>query len=526
MRLSTVILLLTVLILSLFALENKGPGSTELEYYISQHQAKPLFAFEGSDPSELEHSIKNLKKSLSLSISYFPEETKQYTRKILFPIEFLETLPMTEMLRVQLSTKPSLIEAKKYHFSLLKTIYIYKKNAQDMVYVLDSLDNHDLFFLNGSTNVNFYSTQLKLAIQMANKRGEEEKRRFKCLLKISSSCRIEPKDIPTDKIHVEDKESTPREILSQNKNIIAQSVVNKFTAFSKTTKSIGSLPTIFLNDGICRYSNDIPAIMFWWSSSRISDSETIRINPINDLLFNDLSEANGNYYETLNKSGLKYQHQPLNPYLCPDFGHDASLVLTSHYIQNDLMHSPLFSVAAKDTDILLTELASLEKNIISSTSFLDTRIVEGFIEKVKLLLETSNPDTLTLTFGNKNVDRLFSLVTVWKGKSAWSEHLIGNIDDMGLTAVNVSRKQEIPLYALFLTRSYIDTLFFLSNETIVDFPLLLTEKRGLAPIKNFHFRSYNDDLISQIPPQDAAEFISDTRLKVNLIMSPEFYLSE
>ena len=526
MRYWLAILLLAGSLLFLYVITNNKLYTVNLEQYVLRHQSDPLFAFEGTNPDVLQQSVKNLQKSLSLSINYLPEETRKITQRILFPITFLESIPKTENLRIQLLKQPSIKGAIQYHFSLLRTMYLYKKNAQDMIGVLSTLDNADLAFLNGYTNAEFYISQLHAAIRIVSNREEDERVRFKCLLGVSSLCNINTLKKSKEKILLENKERTPREILLRNREIIAQSVVRGFTAFSKTTETINELPIVRLNNGVCRYSTTLPAMMFWWGLSRVSNSEIIRITPVNDLLFYDLQETEGGYYQTLKESGLLYQHQPLNPYLCPDFGHDASLVLTSYYIQNDLMKKPIFSGLDKDLDISFITLSELEKDIVSPASFLNAGFVEDFIENIKSLLNTYSVNTLTSILGSEKVSRLYSLTTIWDAKSAWTEYLMGTIDDMGLTAINISRQQDIPTYAFFLTRSYISTLFFLSNETIVDVPLLLTQKKEFIPVKNFHLRSYNDDLILKIPPHEAPAFISDTRLKVNSIISPEFYLND
>ncbi|NQV93230.1 hypothetical protein HQ403_01900 [Candidatus Kaiserbacteria bacterium] len=517
---TSLIILLTTLIL--FGLHT--PSRAALQGYYESHRDTPLFAFEGTDPVALKYAVENLTRSIHLSANYLPTDSQKYTLKGLYPIRFLSTISSTEGSRLTFLTSPSLVTAITYHINLRKTITAYTRDIKNIIHILNTFDKNQTAFLNGYTDVNFYASQLNLALQNVERRRLEEKNRFRCLFGLRKVCTTKVTDIEIEYERQENGTNTPKNILVRNKDILTEAMIREYArpAISKTTESIDDLPAVQLGNGACRYFTAPPVMMFWWSTSRISNSDIIRITPVNDLLFYDLRTIEGAYYETLREAGIGYQYQPLNPYLCPDFGHDIGLTLSSYYIQNEIITHPIFDIVS-DEDVVFTKLKNLEQKIRLSHPILQSYKITAFMKDVQLLLETYEEHALIQNLGKEKLSRLYSFNTLWKSKGAWIEYIIGNIDDMTLATINVSRHQEIPLTALFLTRSYISTLFFLSNETIVEAPILLTQKRENVSLEKFYLRSYNNDLIHKIPPQELPKFINDSGLRVNLIMTPELF---
>lgn len=498
--------------------------------YVIAARIDPIFALPGVDIQNLRVAIEALEVSRNEFLDSFEPHEQKLLRDTLYPLDFLEKLSQSENTRRTFIDDPSYASARAYHEAIKAALSAYKENVRDFTRIVRTFDDRTLGFWDGTTNPRHIAGILEEAASEASRRSREESLRFMCL-SYGFPC---PSLLQAQGATMPDYENEAGDTLppaiERNLAIVdgradrpAQTLTQWGEEWHARTARVldedppsplSALPVALHRDSHCTLDGESAYVRFWWSNSRASDIPTERLSLVNDLYFHDVESAQSDFEQELKALGVLYMYQPLNPFVCIDYGNDSAAIFTARAIQRSLQNHSLFIDREPDGE-LLERLRELEGAIRESQDVLSTHTVDVFIGLLEsLLLSGENPPLHTL-IGRESALQAEQLITLWKSKSAGFEHLVGYADDENVTTRLLAQYRDLTLEELFLIRSYASILFQLSNETIVSSEKSLIEAPRSFEPADLRLISYNETLHALYTPHEMLNLIIEGDTAVN-----------
>ncbi|MEN9560989.1 MAG: hypothetical protein RIQ56_262, partial [Candidatus Parcubacteria bacterium] len=275
-------------------------------------------------------------------------------------------------------------------------------------------------------------------------------------------------------------------------------------------------PLVLLHDSVCASEFNPVWYMLWWQTSNVHDLREVRILPLNELFFNDLSRfKNDEYNQELARSGITYRFQPTNAYTCLEYGHDAGRVTGAFHIFTQLTQKPIFSadnISDHQRDEI-SELLELEKQIIRSRKVISERNVEEYFRLAELF---SKKGILQKILDREHLERYKQLSSEWRSKSARLPEVLAHYDDLAKILRRYVGLEPLPFNFMLLTHSGFPTMLLFSNETTPysgGLPVEGLTPSGLQKQRLITVR-YTETLIDAFPPEKMRMYINEVEKKI------------
>lgn len=496
--------------------ENSANDTLRLYKYWVQARVNPYLSIAGADAELLKTTTENFSENIGEFSMLFPEQERHLIQTSLYPTSLLRQLSETEFARERFLSNPTKQSASTYHSSLVGTLQTYIEDSENFAQVLSRMENKEVGFSMGTTNATFVAQKIRSAQDQAKKLLKKEQRRYSCLLGARASC-SPLSEVYSDQLLLDAPESSRP--IPEHYQKYAEAITRSLSGqedrapYSLVTEEVSDIPIVILSESLCfSPEEDIP-YKTWWGPSRSSDSRAVWVAPVHDLFFLEYENVPGTYFREAYENGVRHVYHPLSP-LCVDSGLDTATALSSLYIRSIISDGLLPSEYSTDTDPALEELVSLEEKITQGE-----QIYAQDVARYSALLEhvfaTHGESWLASRIGADRTLLASRVVLAWRTKSAWLESVIGLYDDVSTIMRNISKKQELPVESIFLTRSFAASTFLLSNQTLVNQPVSLIKTRHKAPYSLVGLVSYNESLRESVPITQLSQYILETAAILN-----------
>lgn len=497
-------------------LETASPAELRLYRYLVETRRDPVFAFPGVDTEQLKSALDAFEGTRDAFLARHTEGDREILRNYLYPIDFLRSMTATERARQTFLKDPTPQYAAGYHASLMETITMYREKASGVRKILGDFDEKTLGFWHGLTSTDRIKNVFSTIILESDARADVARKRFNCF-KYGFSCSSLLQDADSLRTHRTtptagniDPARPPAPTIALHRNLIEAPLAWETSgpAYSITTQSVEEMPVVSIENSPCALNDEVPYVRFWWSNSRVSKIPSLKMFFLNDLYFRNIARPSNPVEKEFVERGVTYLFQPLNPFVCIDYGSDVGSVLTAYMVQNLLKEDPV-SASSENAPEAVYELISLQEHILKSADILSVQGVTAFVSSAENTLNALGEKALAGYIGENAVLRLEEIITLWRSKSAWFGYHIGTLDDASKSILLLSKEGPIPLEEMFLLRSYVSSLFQISNATIVKEPLLLLEdKRPFEP-QNFGVVGFRESLSTTLTPAQVLELLQE-----------------
>lgn len=503
-----------------FSLSEVKGDPRGLEFIWLQTMYDPILALPGSEPSAIARAVAALKAGEEGTRSAYTGTEYEHVTNLLHPYDFLGTLSGLESARRDFVEAPSYWRALRYHLALMGSLLRledYSRSLSDTIYDLDV--GADLGVPGASTSRLHIARTLAKAYSDANLQQAEVFRRLRCLLPMlfADDCAIHYPhlEIEPDRGEVIDREEVfgYAEAL---RGYLFSSPPYRARAVASTASD--DLPLVLVRTPACGTVGS-HAYLFFWRDSRTSGITSLFTTPVDEIFFHKTADGNSLFEVALAEAGVAYAYQQMNPYLCFDYSLDAGTVRTAYAVYEALSSSPIGSSYPKEVRTDAVErLISNEQAVLADNKIIDTGAIDSLMSTLAMVL---HPEAGDSGLAESDQVRLLNLLTMWRAKSAWLETEIATMEDMATTNLYVFRVMDIPLSALFVSRSYYSTLLLAGNETLYQQPLVFAEVRNNQLPKRSDLVSYQKELMNIIPLDKLADFMSSEGQKSSRVYTTE-----
>ncbi len=457
------------------------------------NRLEPIFGIEGTDPDKLKKSVEDLDASLKEIASLYGEEDAALIRENLYPIAFLKQLAETEKTRQELLLAPSSENAGGYYGDLGKLLGLnasyskqletfYKKNKDRLSYKFN--------FFDGYGTVSTYTSALEKNVISLDGKLAELKKRESCLNGYSSEC-------PSLKAafvglsgsmgdNTDIKYGPLTNEIKDNIKIVRAYLGNVSLDSPADTKTTN--PLIAIDQSDC-FRDAQPAYYQSWMKSDKDKNGFFTINFVNDLYFRAVDNNPSRYDSSLRSAGLDYLYQPAaNLYMCQSVGSDLSRSITMDTLRNMLSGNPLF--LNDEIKKASPDAYNLENKIIAGDILYESEF-DSYIEGLKSLLLKYGESGLSEIIGKEKMLYAEKLISIAGQKSPrFDETIRYAISNNAIVNTYIKGGLELPLYYLFISRSYPPLLLLSYNESADKNPMKLTVSAS-SSLANFGLLSYN-----------------------------------
>jgi len=469
----------------------------------------PILALPGTATEELDASIANLKKNQNLYLAFYTKEEQELISKYLHPFDFLESLPQLESTRRDFLLSPTYTKAKIYSDMLMNTLQLGSIYSKDLSGVITQTSPHDFTveFPAGTTSKIYMANVLEQMRQQFEFQIKKAELRMSCLENNDTSKLC---DITLPALVATPPSKNTYTINEDRALQYKQSLMPAFnhTGIASTiVKPISSkLPLVHVGEEACT-PYDYGIYMTSWLTSRNIKNLSAFTTPVNDILFRVTHEGVTEFSAALSATGINYEFQPMNPYMCVDNGLVSGEILSALYIQDRLIKQPIFNILlTHERNAAIKKLALLEQTITSQKNILYVSSIEDYIKNAQELLYARR---VPKDMSDEDKQRILELITVWRSKSALWEYALNRIDDISVINANILETTHIPMTAIFITRGYFSTLLLTSNETLFSAPISFLEDRNNYFINKTDFVTYSDTVNKYVPLENLADFIEE-----------------
>ena len=454
-----------------------------MSFYWLSVKYEPIFAIPGADLSKMTNNIDLLANQLKQVADYYYNNDKEDINNSLHPIEFLYQITELETLRHDFIEEPTKQKAERYHHLLLNTIDTYQESLQEIMLVLDRFDNKTIGFVSGTTSAALILDRLQNLELGAEEFIALENKRFDCLDSSFPPCLdLLPDNAKPDSF-----------IESETRQVIDELTWNNKQSIDVSFAQVATSTTIVLENSLC-YAHGEPAIYALWDeiNSMLPGNLFKRGTPINDIFLKDLLIPGQNaYIDHLSSTGLDYDIQPMNMYLCIDGGQEYQKLATIEKI-NQLIKVITFPENSKQLPKELIDLQSIARLITDNPAVLYETDTKKFVSIVDSLFYSYPEKELVDHLDLETYNTLREISLLWETQSAALDVLINTTSYMTETSKEALDYIDIPLEQLYLTRSFISILFFMGNETVTTEKSSLITRLHAQELSSFNMRSANE----------------------------------
>jgi len=459
-------------------------------WYATATRIDPLFSLEGTDLDKLEKAIELVHRSRFHYATIPPRNTddKEVLEQVLYPQDFLESLPKLERLRRDVVAHPNHRVITAYHRALLRTLSAYLEAIENQKVVfakhMSEQANARFYFPAGYTTPEKVLSTFKNLELGAHALKEKAEKRFACSKRYTKTC----EDLNTLKLlaPINQKPDLNQALLSEVREIVLASHDNK--ASVPNTKNVreivlsGSTCTIFEN----------PVYHISQKYLGYNDIVTIPLL-INDQYFlrTDV-ETTSPFTKKLKEAEiLLYSQSSFTPYLCPDSGSELSRIHTLLYLQEAL-----------SANSFSERLGTLLQDAKQDQSFLD----EEFIYEYSIMHHLANLHSLIQGNGEKEIEKylgtndtllLTSLIRQTVNQSAVLPDMLLEIAkrDMSAALREKGMSFSFELIHTLIQRGHQSILFSTFNKSFTPYQqpfLARTHESNL--LAEFEMHSYVDEI--------------------------------
>jgi hypothetical protein len=448
-----------------------------LRWFVEANRLDPIFALEGTDPTELEESVGYLEKQRDMFADSYPPSDAAAIREYLYPISFLRLLPELERERQELLAGPTTARALTYSAALVDTIDAYESDARTLAHALQNLDldTYRFVYVGGSTKTSIMASSLFDIVQEAEAQKQKALARTACLTSFSAGCPSLDALVSVRVNAVKVHESLPPPTEETYAiGSIARELAQNERGFLRASPALVSLPSA------CQ-PYDPAYFLVWWKVPVGDSLSAFRSELANDIYIHDLAEESDVdpetaqesrlrgvsllYNEALVKAGGRFHFQSSgNSYMCPDAGLDDSNLVRVTSLLAALRQAPLFRDIPEngaDTALLSSEEARLLS--LSAVSIADT---DGFVRDILQRLDMHPSELASLDA--EHAARLERFIAKYIQGSDHSDELLRSVGfDNAIVGAFARLGDRMPLSALLVTRTAPSILFFTGNPTFI-----------------------------------------------------------
>lgn len=444
--------------------------------YVRHARHTPFFALPGTDTKKLRRAIEAFKSTASIAV---PESISATAQP--YPFAFLSSLSDAEDARRTLIGEPSATTTAAYHVALKQVFAAYEADATRIsTYLRESPGPTHFGFISGETTSTYIADIVTESLRTVRAFAAEEDARFACAQGVRSACITFPSR-PQRALY-NGKESGPAQ-LSVEQTLFR----DVLRAYDKESYP-GESAVVSLSQSVC-YKGEQP--MFYdiaSTTSRLSGEGMAWMRPLNNLYFHDVTVSDRPSLVELKEAGITYEYQPVNAYMCPDFGIEISEALTILYAHTLFTQRPITASHRDARSLLEAQRKFIGRSMPSQHDF------ERFVAEAERTLPNR------AVFGADDVRRLEELVLLAKTRTAQYERIIGYFDDLQMGSVIFKAPPEGHVGEFMVARGGLSSLLLFFNETG---PLptytSLVEKAVPTPTLEGDLRSYRGDLEYTIP---------------------------
>ena len=472
----------------------------------------PILALPGVDTTQLNATVKNLRKSQEQYLHYYEEDEQLLIKQTLHPFLFLESITELEENRRDFIDHPTYLKALRYTQAQKHSLSLLKSYTNDLSVAVDKTmePEQDIWFLAGVTNKELIIKKLYTLQEEISAQLKESDRRLGCLLGTVglSNNNICALTFPSIAQILTDNETQDIDrTLSYAEAIKKYLHDGKEYRYSLTDLEARDLPLVQIPNAACRdsgYANYV----FTWRDSRANRKPFLWTTSVDELLFHDVGREINVMDAELHKAGVEYEFQPLSPYLCIDSGLDTGKISTTYYLKNSLSNKPLFQEVENITypsDI--KKLQSLERSLINKTDIISSETIKNYVSSLQNLLY-KKPHLAKEYLSEEEHIRALEIVTMWRSQSGWLNEQINQVDDMAETNLFVLRTKKILLGSLFVSRGYFSILTLTNNSTLYRKQVSFLERREHIDQEKTGFVTYADTLSKFVPLEKLSDYIN------------------
>jgi hypothetical protein len=461
-------------------------------YFSIAHRLDPILALEGTDPAKLADALVALEGSVRTFSSAYDEKTQKLLAKSFYPIRFLQTLPALEEKRRAVLSHPTPHNADTYGEALLASLTRYRaalKESEASFAALGEASADTIYtFPGGITTLETMRTGLAALDSGAAAAYTKAKARLACL---RGQMRCEPIEAPMSKSADADAASSALlpPLPERVRSLLGAAERARSQALEETFDERG---VVVLSESIC-LPDFSPLYAYLWRTSDGSNMPVFRFQPLNDLYFYDVREKTRSvFYTRMREAGMDFLAQGIsNLYECPDSGRESARIASAHALATAIADRPLFPPSVASSDPALEKIAAEEKRISGGSLILESAIAR-YVADLSALLREKGERALAEETSPETVFEAERRITLFHNRSALFDEQIGSVismnnilDGMGAIAGNV-----IPLFPLYMSRSYPSLVYLAGNESIVPSPVSFFTERSTQPLSKFQIVPY------------------------------------
>lgn len=501
LHLACVLLLATVAV-GAFPYGAQAPEEV-LARYVALARRDPYFALPGTDPLVLTRAIEGFEVTASLAIA-----PSIATPAELYPFSFLKALAIAEGTRRTLIDAPSPERALAYHDALAHVFATYEEDTERLIAYLRNSKGPERFgFLSGETSRTYIANILTESLLRVRAYARTEETRFACAQGSLSRCRISLTRVLPERPSNEEPTTTALPAYGT----LFRDALRAYDAGLYQ----GESTTVSLSRSVC-YPTEKP--MFYdvaSTTSRLSGAAMAWMRPLNDLYFYDLAGTDRPSLLELRDAGMTYEYQPLNAYLCPDFGTEMGTALSILYAHHSLRERPLQSENEHLTALMQEQATFIGEDFPTEALF------ERFAEEAGYILSRYPTEHLEASLGRDGLLHLEELALLSKTRSGYFERTIGYFDDFQMGSAVFQAPPRGHVGEFLVARGGLSSLLLLFNKTAA-FPaevsLIQTKTTDVSTMPEV--LSYRRELQSEVPLSQVMELLRKNALIKQQVYGP------
>jgi hypothetical protein len=462
-------------------------------YFSVANRINPILAFEGTDPEKITSSVAALKGSLGPLSARYDADTREIIASSFYPIPFLESISSLEKARKELLARPTAHNAAVYGVALRYSLAQYRASLKESTAAFVDLGQASAdtiyTFLGGTTSLESVRTGLTALDASAQTQQVKAAARLACF-EGTGSCESLESLLPEqgETLSAEHPLTALPSPAASIKPLLSSVVRTHATALGYTFDELG---IVTLPESFC-LPDMSPMYASVWRNAK-NDTSMVRFQPLNDLYFYDLREKTQSpFYAHMRKSGVDFLSQGIsNLYECADSGLDAAHVVTTYELARIIAAQPLF-LPVTTRDAALRKIAKKEEAIIAGP-FISENAVQHYIASLSDFIRTKGERTLAEETSPETVLEAERRIALLRSHSALFDEQIetANATNAVLGGISAAAGSPMPLFPLFMSRSYPSLFYGAGNESLVSSPISFLRQREAEPLSKFQMTSYS-----------------------------------